>query len=465
MTIDQFLLDISSVEKIINLLIQSFVITALVWGITVSLKKSSPPLRSRIIVISLIIITAMAFILPFAEILSPAHKIVLQEIEISVAAKAAADNNFSSTISIEDLIFVTWLSGSLFMFIKLALGIRKTVKLVNSAIPFPSKRLNLILTRSLARFSDIKFRGIYISDLINSPVSAGFFSPLIIIPESMIKESGEQEIAAILDHELSHIYHRDQFTGLIQRITAAIYWWNPFVHMLNRNLSGIREHIADNYAISRSTPLTYAKYLTALAEKALIARKETPGILNFSSAPMSIKERIVEIVRKERRMETRLKGSVSVITLFIMVALTVSLSGYQIQISPLLQQISSPPSLPVSKAAGKSQPKQAIRRVSSYYRPKLIKKVAPVYPAEALKQRVSGNVLLEATTDISGRIRTLKVISGNPLLNNSAIAAVKRWIYEPYIVNRKPVPVKFTVNVTYSLSNDGKKKRYTISKK
>ena len=71
-------------------------------------------------------------------------------------------------------------------------------------------------------------------------------------------------------------------------------------------------------------------------------------------------------------------------------------------------------------------------------KPKLIKKVTPVYPKIARKVGIKGRVIVEATTDIYGRVSIVKVINGHPLLNNAAIIAIKQWIYEPYIVNGIP---------------------------
>ncbi len=95
---------------------------------------------------------------------------------------------------------------------------------------------------------------------------------------------------------------------------------------------------------------------------------------------------------------------------------------------------------------------QAIR-VTSVQRPKLIKQVKPTYPQVALTARIQGVVVVEAMTDIYGRVKQARIITGHPLLNDSALTAVRQWIYEPYIINGIPKPVIFTVTVTFSLQN------------
>lgn len=83
--------------------------------------------------------------------------------------------------------------------------------------------------------------------------------------------------------------------------------------------------------------------------------------------------------------------------------------------------------------------------------PVLIRRVEPVYPMEALKIHLQGTVILNAVTDIYGRVVKVDVIHGSPILRNSAIQAVRQWVYEPYIVNGVPKPVTFMVKINFSL--------------
>jgi TonB family protein len=58
-------------------------------------------------------------------------------------------------------------------------------------------------------------------------------------------------------------------------------------------------------------------------------------------------------------------------------------------------------------------------------------------------------VLLRALIDREGHITELEVLSGHPLLIESAIKAVKQWEYKPYVLNGKPVEVETTIRVHY----------------
>ena len=85
----------------------------------------------------------------------------------------------------------------------------------------------------------------------------------------------------------------------------------------------------------------------------------------------------------------------------------------------------------------------------------LISKVQPTYPPIAKAARLQGTVVLQAVISKQGTIENLKVISGPPMLYQSAIDAVSRWRYRPYILNGEPVEVETQVSVVYNLSGGG----------
>jgi len=95
-----------------------------------------------------------------------------------------------------------------------------------------------------------------------------------------------------------------------------------------------------------------------------------------------------------------------------------------------------------------------IRIMTEIQQPKMIKRVEPVYPLIARKAHVEGTVILEAMTDIYGRVETVKVLRSIPLLDQAAMDAVRQWVYEPFLINGKPVEVSFTVTVIFMLDKD-----------
>jgi periplasmic protein TonB len=108
-------------------------------------------------------------------------------------------------------------------------------------------------------------------------------------------------------------------------------------------------------------------------------------------------------------------------------------------------------SLPIAPA-----PPVPIRRVpivvgGNVQEAKLINKVLPVYPQLALKTRVSGTVVIQAIIDEVGRVESIEVVEGHPLLVEAAVAAIKEWRYSPTLLNGEPLPVSAKVTVIFTL--------------
>lgn len=83
---------------------------------------------------------------------------------------------------------------------------------------------------------------------------------------------------------------------------------------------------------------------------------------------------------------------------------------------------------------------------------KLTHEVAPAYPRLARDAHVMGMVKLSATIASNGTVKDLHVLSGNPLLVQAAVNAVKQWTYKPTILNGKPVEVLTEVDVHFTLA-------------
>ncbi len=81
----------------------------------------------------------------------------------------------------------------------------------------------------------------------------------------------------------------------------------------------------------------------------------------------------------------------------------------------------------------------------------LVKKVNPVYPTQAREMHRQGTVQILANITKSGSISSAKVIKGDPMLGQAALAAVKQWKYEPYTLDGKPVDVQTQISVNFKL--------------
>ena len=83
---------------------------------------------------------------------------------------------------------------------------------------------------------------------------------------------------------------------------------------------------------------------------------------------------------------------------------------------------------------------------------RLVNKVQPLYPPLARQTRISGTVKLHAIIGKDGSVQQLVMVSGHPLLVQSALDAVRQWRYQPTLLNGEPVEVDTEIDVIFSLA-------------
>jgi TonB family protein len=105
-------------------------------------------------------------------------------------------------------------------------------------------------------------------------------------------------------------------------------------------------------------------------------------------------------------------------------------------------------------AYGQDAPAPRIRVSDDVMRGVLTNKVAPVYPPLARQARIQGTVILKVLINRSGDVYDVQLVSGHPMLAPAAVAAVKQWKYQPYLLNGAAVEVETTVQVIFHLEGE-----------
>jgi len=82
----------------------------------------------------------------------------------------------------------------------------------------------------------------------------------------------------------------------------------------------------------------------------------------------------------------------------------------------------------------------------------LTHRVEPVYPALWRQMRREGRVELNALIATDGTIQSLHVVSGDPIFYDSALTAVRQWVYKPTSLNGQPVQIETNITVIYTLA-------------
>lgn len=78
-------------------------------------------------------------------------------------------------------------------------------------------------------------------------------------------------------------------------------------------------------------------------------------------------------------------------------------------------------------------------------------RVDPEYPAMAKQLRLEGAVELEAHIGENGAVEEVKPLTGNAVLMNAAVAAVRKWRFTPFMADGKPAKAIASMSFRFKL--------------
>lgn len=113
----------------------------------------------------------------------------------------------------------------------------------------------------------------------------------------------------------------------------------------------------------------------------------------------------------------------------------------------------APPPPPMARkadvpAAPPSKP-AAVPTGGEVQQAQLIYRKPPEYPGLARSAGVKGAVELVATIGPNGRVKSVKVVKGHPLLQKAAVDAVMQWQYKPTMLNGHPVETETAITLNF----------------
>ncbi len=178
-----------------------------------------------------------------------------------------------------DLVLASaWLAGVLFFLIRLAgamAGIRRLRRDSTPARSVEHAKLLLELRHRAGTSLNVRLR---FSPTIDSPLTLGFFQPLILLPVSLATSAPPEHLRAALAHELMHIRHGDYLLNFLQHLIESLMFFHPAVWWLSRRIREEREIRCDLRAASLlENPRDYCAALLALEERRSLSSSYHPS--------------------------------------------------------------------------------------------------------------------------------------------------------------------------------------------
>jgi Antirepressor regulating drug resistance, predicted signal transduction N-terminal membrane component len=105
------------------------------------------------------------------------------------------------------------------------------------------------------------------SSRVSSICVIGHLKPVILLPIGLLTSLDVEQVEALLLHELAHIQRNDYVVNAIQSFVRLLYFFNPAVLWISRNIDIERENACDDTAVKHcGSPTLYANSLANISE-------------------------------------------------------------------------------------------------------------------------------------------------------------------------------------------------------
>lgn len=144
---------------------------------------------------------------------------------------------------------VAYLLLLIFLGMRLVNSYRFTYYIKTNGLQKPGVEWKLFATRVAGHMGITKKIKLWVSENIDVPATIGFIKPVILIPLASINKLSEDQLEAIILHELSHIKRNDYLINLFISLIETILFFNPFIVLLSNIIKRERENCCDDFVI------------------------------------------------------------------------------------------------------------------------------------------------------------------------------------------------------------------------
>ena len=146
------------------------------------------------------------------------------------------------------LVMLLWAAGAAALAIRMLLGVLWVRRRSHHAHSRSDPEWQARVNRMAGRFGIKRPVQLGLVDDLSSPVTAGWWRPVLLLPASLASGMPVELLEALLAHELAHIKRYDYLVNLIQSAIEIVLFFHPTVWWLSGRIRLEREQIADDIA-------------------------------------------------------------------------------------------------------------------------------------------------------------------------------------------------------------------------
>ena len=333
---------------------------------------------------------------------------------LPAAAAALPRAAVASLPAIESWALPIWFAGVLIFSIRLAWGCRQ-ISVLRRAGESASPSVEAVaasLRRKLGLFRNV---GIVVTRQSDSPSVVGWLRPVILLPAATVMGLSEQQLEAVLAHELAHIRRHDYLVNLLQNLVETLLFYHPAVWWTSARMRHERELCCDDVAVhSCGDPICYARALTILEKmrgaSVSLAMGSTGGPLLY---------RIRRLMGLETRETAPSRVTAAAAVLLGLACLAVNMNWAHAQAQEGLHSVRGVLGYAIAADSPGVQVDLGGAQVSE--------RTGIEYPGQAWEHKIGGIVVVEATLDGQGEVSDARVLSGPAELRKSTLQSVLQW--------------------------------------
>jgi uncharacterized protein (TIGR03435 family) len=238
----------------------------------------------------------------------------------SLPLRATAAPNTAGAFAVPAIVATLWAVGMLSVLAVWAARWMAVARLLHAATPLERGREADILAR-VAKKTGLRGIPLLASGGSLEPGIVGCVRPVILWPAAISARMTDEQIAAIMLHELVHVRRRDNTLAVLHMIVEAVFWFHPLVWWLGSRLIAAREEACDEEVIRLGTdPDQYAESILRTCE--YVAESRLACVAGVTGA--DLKRRVAAIAGQRAtrpgRLAVALLTSVGVACAFVPIA-------------------------------------------------------------------------------------------------------------------------------------------------
>jgi len=247
-----------------------------------------------------------------------------------------------------------YLAGLLMAAIRLLMGLYLLRTWTANAGEVTDERWVQALARAHAALGLRSTPRLLLSRQIPGPLSWGLLRPVVLIDADTFRRA--DDAGPILHHELAHIARHDWAMLMLSRLVAALFWFNPLVRLLVRELEQRSEEAADVEAARQLGEVEYAELLVIYARSA-----QRTEVLAHAIAPaaVSLSRRVDAVLEEGKKAPAGWHWR----TLAGIVGVSVAVPLAAVEFVPMAREPA--PTLPISSVIAAPAPLKAVSRAFS----------------------------------------------------------------------------------------------------